>query len=291
MIAVVMGGNSAEREVSLESGSAVYEALITSGVSAFKFDWNGDNLDELWKKEISKVFIILHGRGGEDGQIQHELEKRNIPYTGSDSSSSRLCMDKSKSKNALRNLNILLSDSIVAKKGEFLTPNFAGPWAVKPVQEGSSIGISKVTSIDNLQDALENAWKYDDALIEKWIEGGEYTVGILNNVALPVIHIKPQENFYDYNAKYISNATEFICPADIAPELSNILQQQAIEIFNKLGCKDWGRVDFIVDQNNKPYFLEINTVPGMTSHSLVPTAAKSNGLTFENLVLEILNAS
>ena len=220
MIAVVMGGNSSEREVSLESGSAVYEAIVTSGISAYKFDWNGDNLNELWKQDISKAFIILHGRGGEDGQIQYEFEKRNIPFTGSDSTASRLCMDKSKSKDALKNFNILLSNSIVAKKGEFLTPNFTGPWAVKPVQEGSSIGISKVTSVNNLQDALENAWKYDDALIEKWIEGGEYTVGILNNAALPVIHI---------NLKKISMITmRNIYPMPLNLYVQQILRQNSL---------------------------------------------------------------
>ena len=291
MIVVLMGGNSAEREISLKSGHAVYEALIRKGVECFKFDWDGDNLDKLWSNTFDKAFIVLHGRGGEDGYIQKILEERNIPYTGSDSKSSSNCMNKAITKSIWKKQKLPLSPSIIANINNN-TPQipFSLPWAVKPTLEGSSIGISKVENYNDLEAALKIAWKYDDdAMIEKWINGDEYTVSILNNKALPAIKIISSSQFYDYDSKYHSNDTRYICPCGLNELEEEKLQELAINAFISMGASSWGRVDFIIDSNSKPYLLEINTVPGMTSHSLVPMAAKSVGLDFDDLVVDISN--
>jgi D-alanine-D-alanine ligase len=291
MIAVLMGGNSAEREVSLVSGEAVYQSLIRQEIECFKFDWQGDNLAKLWDETFDLAFIILHGRGGEDGYIQMQLEKRDIAYTGSNSQSSANGMNKHLSKKIWQNSELPLASSIlVDRKGIVPDINFALPWAVKPVCEGSSIGISKVTKTQDLGQALELAWQYDDqALIEQWIEGGEYTVSILSGKTLPVIQIIADHGFYDYESKYHSDDTQYLCPCGLTNTLEQQLQSIALKAFNIMGAKNWGRVDFILDKDQTPYLLEINTVPGMTSHSLVPMAATATGLSFDELVLEILN--
>ena len=292
MIAVLMGGYSAEREISLISGRAVYDALVRSNVDCFAFDLTRDNLDVLWDKDFEKAFIVLHGRGGEDGYIQSQLDKRNIPFTGSGAHASSLCMDKSKTKDLCGKKNIPLSPSIVATKGyDIETINFPFPWAVKPTLEGSSIGITKVNSHQELNSALELAWQYDDnALIEQWIEGDEYTVAILGERALPSIKIFSDQVFYDYNAKYFSNKTKYLCPSDLSKDEEKNIQALALEAFKATKAYGWGRVDFITDKDRNPYLLEVNTVPGMTSHSLVPMAAKAVGISFEELVVKILNA-
>jgi len=291
MIAVLMGGYSAEREISLLSGNAVYKALCESGIDCFSFDLNKDNLDDLWKREFDKAFIVLHGRGGEDGFIQSELKKKNIPFTGSDAKSSSLCMDKAATKELWSKHNLPLSPSIVANINQ--TPNpitFPLPWAVKPTLEGSSIGITKVTRKAELIPALKTAFEYcNQALIEHWIEGGEYTVAILDNQALPSIKILSDHDIYDYHSKYFSNKTEYLCPSDLNQEEEIRIQEIALEAFNLTGASGWGRVDFILDKDRNPFLLEINTVPGMTSHSLVPMAAKASKISFEELVVKILN--
>lgn len=291
MIAVLMGGNSAEREVSLNSGEAVFQALKNQKIDCFKFDWSGNNLDELWSHSFDKAFIVLHGRGGEDGYIQKQLEDRNIAYTGSDSMASEHCMDKAKTKAIWSEHNLPLSPSVVAKINQPI-PNidFSMPWAVKPILEGSSIGISKVEKPTELTQALNLAWEYDnEALIEKWITGDEYTVAILKGKALPVIRIQATHDFYDYESKYHSNETQYLCPCGLTKSEEKILQSIALQAFEVMGAKTWGRVDFILDKDNIPYLLEINTVPGMTSHSLLPMAANALGLSFEQLVLSVLN--
>jgi len=291
MIAVLMGGNSAEREVSLNSGKAVYDALKKQNIECFKFDWEGDNLDELWSKKFDKAFIVLHGRGGEDGYIQQQLEDRNIAYTGTNSSASEQCMNKATTKTIWGQHNLPLAPSVLAINGED-TPiiDFPLPWAVKPILEGSSIGISKVSNANELNKALALAWQYDSqALIEQWIEGGEYTVTILNKETLPVIQIKAGHGFYDYESKYHSDETQYLCPCKLSDEIEKKLQSIALNAFNIMNAKTWGRVDFILDKYNTPYLLEINTVPGMTSHSLVPMAAKASGLSFDELIIAILN--
>jgi D-alanine-D-alanine ligase len=291
MIAVLMGGYSAEREISLLSGNAVYKALRENRIDCFSFDLNKDNLDDLWKREFDKAFIVLHGRGGEDGFIQSELKKKNIPFTGSDAKSSSLCMDKAATKELWSKHNLPLSPSIVANVDETLDPiTFPLPWAVKPTLEGSSIGITKVTQKEELEPALKTAFEYSDqALIEHWIEGDEYTVAILDNQALPSIKILSDHDIYDYHSKYFSNKTEYLCPSDLNQEEEIRIKQIALEAFNLTGASGWGRVDFILGKDRNPCLLEINTVPGMTSHSLVPMAAKASKISFEELVVKILN--
>ena len=291
MIAVLMGGYSTEREISLMSGKAVYKALLKNNVECFPFDLTEDNLDKLWIKEFDKAFIVLHGRGGEDGYIQSLLDKRKIPFTGSGVESSNLCMNKAHTKDVWLKHELPLSPSIVATQGKPIDPiDFPLPWAVKPTMEGSSIGITKVENKNELDTALELAWQYnDEALIEHWIEGDEYTVAILGNQALPSIKIISDHDFYDYDSKYFSNKTEYLCPSDLSEQQEKNIRTIAMKAFNLTGASDWGRVDFILDKNKNPYLLEINTVPGMTSHSLVPMAAKAAGMNFEQLVLKILH--
>jgi len=291
MIAVLMGGYSAEREISLMSGKAVYKALLNNNVKCFPFDLTENNIDKLWVKEFDKAFIILHGRGGEDGYIQSQLDKRRIPFTGSGVESSNLCMNKAITKDVWLKHELPLSPSIVATQGKPIDPiDFPLPWAVKPTMEGSSIGITKVENKSELDAALELAWQYnDEALIEHWIKGDEYTVAILGNQALPSIKIISDHDIYDYHSKYFSNKTEYLCPSDLTDQQEKNIQTIAMRAFNLTGANGWGRVDFILDKDKNPYLLEINTVPGMTSHSLVPMAAKVAGMNFEQLVLKILN--
>ena len=291
MIAVLMGGYSAEREISLMSGKAVYKALLKNNVECFPFDLTEDNLDKLWIKEFDKAFIVLHGRGGEDGYIQSLLDKRKIPFTGSGVEASNLCMNKAHTKDVWLKHELPLSPSIVATQGKPIDPiDFPLPWAVKPTMEGSSIGITKVENKSELNMALELAWQYnDEALIEHWIEGDEYTVAILGNQALPSIKIISDHDFYDYDSKYFSNKTEYLCPSDLSDQQEKNIRAIAMKAFNLTGASGWGRADFILDKDKNPYLLEINTVPGMTSHSLVPMAAKAAGMNFEQLVLKILH--
>jgi D-alanine-D-alanine ligase len=291
MIAVLMGGYSAEREISLMSGKAVYKALLKNNVECFSFDLTDDNLDKLWIKEFDKAFIVLHGRGGEDGYIQSLLDKRKIPFTGSGVDASNLCMNKANTKDVWLKHELPLSPSIVATQGKPINPiDFPLPWAIKPTLEGSSIGITKVENKSELKMALELAWQYnDEALIEHWIEGDEYTVAILGNQALPSIKIISDHDFYDYDSKYFSNKTEYLCPSDLSDQQEKNIREIAMKSFNLTGASGWGRADFILDKDKNPYLLEINTVPGMTSHSLVPMAAKAAGMNFEQLVLKILH--
>ena len=286
-----MGGYSAEREISLLSGNAVYQALIDSKIDCFSFDLNNKNLDELWKMKFNKAFIVLHGRGGEDGFIQSELNKKNIPFTGSNAKSSALCMDKAITKDLWKKHSLPISESIVVTKGDTLESiSFPLPWAVKPTLEGSSIGITQVTNESELDSALEEAFKYgNQALVEQWIDGDEYTVSILNNNALPSIKITSDHDIYDYHSKYFSSKTQYLCPSDLTSQQELNLQNIALEAFNLTGASGWGRVDFILDKDRNPFLLEINTVPGMTSHSLVPMAAKASNMSFNDLVIRILN--
>ena len=289
MIAVLMGGNSAEREISLKSGEAVYQALKSQQINCFKFDWKDDNLDNLWSQEFNLAFVVLHGRGGEDGTIQRLLEARNISYTGSKADASANGMDKHLSKEIWKASKLPLAPSVIVIQDTTLpTINFSLPWAIKPVSEGSSIGISKVTEFDQLNEALVLAWRYDErVLIEQWIEGKEYTVAILGEEALPVIKIVVDQDFYNYDSKYLSSTTQYLCPCGLTENQESQLKELALKAFQTIGATGWGRVDFILDKNNSPYLLEINTVPGMTSLSLVPMAAKAAGITFKQLVKQI----
>lgn len=297
-VAVLLGGLSAEREVSLKSGAAVLAALQAQGIDAQGFDPRDLPLHDLEK--YGRVFINLHGRFGEDGCIQGALELLNIPYTGSGVMASAIGMDKWRSKLLWRAMGIVTPDfELLNANTDFAAiENKLGlPLFVKPANEGSSIGISKVKRAGDLAAAYALAAKADPlVLAEKFVGGGEYTVGILANAkqgleALPIVRIVPKNEFYDYEAKYLRNDTEYLCPCGLSPEKEALIQQEAIAAFQALGCSGWGRVDFLMDENGQHYFLEVNSSPGMTDHSLVPMAAKAAGISFEQLVLRILESA
>jgi len=295
-VAVLMGGRSDEREVSLKSGAAVLRALQAQGVDAQGFDPAERPLHEL--EGFDRVFINLHGRFGEDGCIQGALELMQIPYTGSGVMASAIGMDKWRTKLLWRASNIATPDfELVTAQSDFaaVEARLGLPLFVKPANEGSSIGISKVKVAGGLQAAYELAAKADPLVIaEKFVGGGEYTVGIIGDAAqgfeaLPIIRIVPKNEFYDFEAKYLRDDTEYLCPCGLSVEKEKQIQQEALQAFNAVGCRGWGRVDFLMDADGNHYFLEINTSPGMTDHSLVPMAAKAAGLSFEQLVIRILD--
>lgn len=294
-VAVLMGGDSAERAVSLKSGDAVLKALLNQGVEAEAFDPKAQPLTEL--TQYQRVFNTLHGRYGEDGCMQGVLELLQIPYTGSGVMASALAMDKWRTK-SLWHLNQIPTPAFEVLKDDSDWEQVAGtlglPVFVKPANEGSSIGISKVKTVEALPEAYALA-KASDPLVlaESGIDAGEYTVSLLTDEtgqlqALPVVQIVPQNEFYDYDAKYLSNETQYYCPADLPADKVAVIQQQAIKAFELIGGRGWGRVDFLMDKQGKHYFLETNTSPGMTDHSLVPMAAKASGIDFEQLVMMIL---
>jgi D-alanine-D-alanine ligase len=297
-VAVLLGGLSAEREVSLKSGAAVLAALQAQGIDAQGFDPRALPLHDLEK--FDRVFINLHGRFGEDGCIQGALELLNIPYTGSGVMASAVGMDKWRSKLLWRAMGIVTPDfELLNAHTDFaaIEKKLGLPLFVKPANEGSSIGISKVKRAGDLAAAYALAAKADPlVLAEKFVGGGEYTVGILANAkkgleALPIVRIVPKNEFYDYEAKYLRNDTEYLCPCGLSPEKEALIQQEAIAAFQALGCSGWGRVDFLMDENGQHYFLEVNSSPGMTDHSLVPMAAKAAGISFEQLVVRILESA
>ena len=293
-VAVLLGGNSAEREVSLNSGSAILNALLANGVDAIAFDPKERELAELKTLGIDRVFIALHGRCGEDGTIQGALEFMGLPYTGSGVLGSALAMDKVRCKQLFIANNLPTAKFTMVKKGENFSIlsiiNEFGAVMVKPSHEGSSIGMAKASTTEELKVALENAFKFDDeVLLEQWITGSEYTVSMLNNQPLSVIEMKTPRGFYDYEAKYKSSTTSYHCPADLSNADTAYLQMIATQAFSLVGAKDWGRVDAMRDENGQFYLLEVNTVPGMTEKSLVPMAAKDSGRSFAELVLEILD--
>jgi len=290
-VAVLMGGRSAEREISLQSGNAVLAALQSQGVDAHAFDPAAQPLSEL--AQFDRAFISLHGRYGEDGTIQGTLELMDIPYTGSGVMASALGMDKWRTKMLWQSMQIATpAYAIVNEKTDLLhTANTLGlPLFVKPANEGSSIGISKVKAVSEFAEAYLLAAKADPIVIaEQFIGGGEYTVGIIGDEALPIVRIVPKNEYYDYDAKYVSDETEYLCPAGLSEALEKQIQHEALQAFKALGCSGWGRVDFLMDEfGEQHYFLEVNTSPGMTSHSLVPMAAKAKGMSFEKLVINIL---
>ncbi len=290
-VAVLLGGTSGEREVSLNSGAAVLAALTRQGVDAQAFDPAERNLGEL--AQFDRVFNTLHGRGGEDGTMQGVLELMGIPYTGSGVMASSLGMDKWRSKLLWKALNIATPDfEILDADSDFaaIEEMLGLPLFVKPANEGSSIGISKVKQKGGLQPAWILAAKADPLVIaEKFVGGGEYTVGILGEVALPIIRIVPKNEFYDFEAKYLRDDTEYLCPCGLSAEKEAMIQAEALQAFKTIGCKGWGRVDFLMDEGGNHYFLELNTNPGMTDHSLVPMAAKAAGISFDALVIKILS--
>jgi len=292
-VAVLMGGSSAERAVSLNSGKAVLSALQNAGVDAYAFDPQEQNLFELKDCDTERVFIALHGRGGEDGTVQGALEFLELPYTGSGVLGSALAMDKARSKELFRARNLPTANFIALEKNseydiEKIIHEF-GAVMVKPSHEGSSIGMAKAATADELETALEDAFKYDDTvLLEQWISGREFTVTMLADNALPVIEMVTPRGFYDYEAKYQVNSTEYFCPADLSQKDTQYLQHISKQAFDLVGATGWGRVDIMQDSDHQFYILEVNTVPGMTEKSLVPMSAKASGLSFEQLVVNIL---
>jgi D-alanine-D-alanine ligase len=289
-VAVLFGGRSGEREVSLKSGSAVLAALQRQGVDAHAFDPASQDLSAL--KQFDRAFIALHGRFGEDGTIQGALELMGIPYTGSGVMASALGMDKWRTKllwtaAGVTTPNYVLMDD--STHVENVVTALGLPLFVKPANEGSSIGVSKVKQAGDLQAAYALAKQSDPLVIaEQFVGGGEYTVGILGETALPVVRIVPKNEYYDYEAKYLRDDTEYRCPCGLSVEQEQQIQAEALQAFKVLGCKGWGRVDFLMDEAGKHYFLEVNTSPGMTDHSLVPMAAKAAGMDFDALVIRIL---
>lgn len=293
-VAVMFGGTSAEREVSLRSGAAVLAALQKQGVDAHAFDPKDQPLSALAAAGFDRVFIVLHGRGGEDGTMQGALQLMGLPYTGSRVLGSALAMDKIRCKWLFQAQGLPTAKFLVAEAGKQLNyqdilQQLAGKVMVKPANEGSSIGMSAASTAQELEQALAVACKYDsDVLVEQWIQGREFTVTVLNGKALPIVEMRTPRSFYDYEAKYQSNSTEYLCPAPLTADQTAFLQQVAATAFTAVGASGWGRVDAMLDEQGNFYLLEVNTVPGMTEKSLVPMAAKAAGLSFEQLVLQIL---
>ena len=293
-VAVVMGGSSAEREVSLLSGTAVLQALQRSNVNVIGIDADKTLLQKLKQERIDRVFIMLHGRDGEDGKLQGALEWLGMPYTGSGVLASALAMDKVRTKLVWQRLGIstpefeqLRPDSDFAAVMKIL-----GPCFVKPVNEGSSIGACGVETVAQMEAAFRKAYSYDkDVLAENWIKGPEYTVAILGEQVLPIVELETKNTFYDYEAKYLSDETRYHCPAPLNETETKILQDMALAAYKAIGCTGWGRVDALRGPEGRFWLLEVNTAPGMTSHSLVPMAAKAAGYSFDDLVLRILDSS
>lgn len=288
-IAVLLGGHSAEREVSLQSGRAVAKALSDSGWPVICLDPKTDDvIGAIKQQKLAAAFIALHGIGGEDGVIQGALEYAGIPYTGSGVLASALAMDKARTKQLWQGLGLPTAEfALLSERSDFAATleSLGGKVMVKPATEGSSIGMSLANSMAELKQAFEQALPYcSSVMAERWLSGREFTVGIVNGEALPVIELRTQSEFYDFHAKYEANDTEYLCPAPLSDEEAMQAQNLSLAAFNSLGCKGWGRVDLMQDESGQFFLLEVNTSPGMTSHSLVPRAAKSYGLNFEDLV-------
>ena len=291
-VAVLLGGKSAEREVSLKSGSMVLAALKKKGVDAHPFDPKERDLQDLLRERFARVFIALHGRFGEDGTVQGVLEWLGIPYTGSGVLASALAMDK------LRTKRIWAAEGLPTASYEVLSKEtdlkaaakrLGTPLFVKPASEGSSVGMTKVKKAADLEEAFALAVNYDPVVIaEKFIDGPELTIGILGEQALPIIRIETPREFYDYEAKYIANDTRYLIPCGVPPAREKQLQALALRAFRALGCRGWGRVDLMLDKRGRAFLLEVNTSPGMTDHSLVPMGARAVGISYEDLCVKVL---
>ena len=291
-VAVLLGGKSAERQVSLNSGQAVLQALLNQGINAEAFDPLTRSVTEL--TQYDRAFIVLHGRGGEDGQIQGVLEWLNIPYTGTGVQGSAIGMDKVKTKQIWQGSDLPTAPyRLITQHSDFakVAEELKLPVIIKPVHEGSSIGMSKVEKIEDFAEALSKATTHDSVVMaEAWITGREFTVVILNGQALPVIRLEPPKDvaFYDYEAKYNRNDTTYGIPCGLSEAQEQELQALALRAFQAAGASGWGRIDAMQDENGKFWLLEVNTVPGMTDHSLVPKAAQAIGHSFEQLCVMIL---
>lgn len=297
-IGVLMGGYSSEREISLKSGQAVLEALKTTGCRVTPLDITMKEEKQIEKfiknSAIDIAFIALHGKLGEDGVIQSILERLNIPYTGSGVEASQRAINKIKTQLLLKKNKVPVAPHVVCSSKDTIDPKglvkeLGLPLVVKPASEGSSIGITVVRAEKEIAPALKVAFEYGDSvLIEGFISGRELTVGILNDTFLPIIEIKPQTQFFDFKAKYKSGTTEYIIPAPLTKEVAKRVGETALYAHQVLGCRDFSRIDVMLDKNNRPYVLEINTIPGFTSMSLLPKAAKQAGLQFPQLCLKLI---
>ena len=298
-IAVLLGGTSAEREVSLNSGKAVLEALLNQGYDAHPIDPKEYNVANLKKDGFNRVFNILHGRGGEDGTMQGLLEQIGLPYTGCGVMASALTMDKMRTKMLWKAFGLPVADMEVVTRETFasldpqaVVDKLGLPLMVKPSLEGSSVGLTKVKAVDELKSAVEYALKFDNTiLIEEWLAGNELTVPVLDSQVLPAIRIVPEGEFYDYNAKYISDNTQYFCPAGLTSEREQELAILVKRAYDAVGCRGWSRIDVMCDAKGDFRLVEVNTNPGMTSHSLFPKSAASVGISFEQLVVKILELS
>jgi D-alanine-D-alanine ligase len=291
-VAVLLGGKSAEREVSLKSGGMVLAALRKKGVEAHPFDPKEKDVEDLVKERFARVFITLHGRFGEDGTVQGVLEWLGIPYTGSGVLASALAMDKVRTKRLWAAEGLPTAPYEVLGKDSDLkavAKRLGLPLFVKPASEGSSVGMSKVRAAGGLDEAYALAVNYDPVVIaEKFIDGPELTVAIVGERVLPIIRIETPREFYDYEAKYIANDTRYLIPCGVPEKKEKELQALCLKAFRALGCRGWGRVDLMLDKRGRPFLLEVNTSPGMTDHSLVPMAARAVGLSYEDLCVKIL---
>ena len=294
-VAVLMGGHSGEREISLKSGAAILAALKKSYIDAHPIDVDKDIFAQLSAGQYDRAFIALHGCGGEDGTMQGALQTMGIPYTGSGVMASSICMNKIITKQLWLAAELNTPDYVTLNEQSYysqLADKLGPVFIVKPSQEGSSLGIHKVTNEAEYVSAVAAARQHRGQLMaEQWIAGKEYTVTILDRQALPVIRLETPNQFYDYEAKYQSNSTQYLIPCGLSTELEAQLQARAIQAFDATGAQGWGRVDVMMDNNNRSWLLEVNTVPGMTDHSLVPMAAASKGIDFASLVLKILDTS
>ena len=292
-VAVLLGGRSAEREISLQSGEAVLAALRRSGVDAYPFDPADQGLEMLLQQGFKRAFITLHGRFGEDGTIQGVLEWIRLPYTGSGVMASALAMDKWRTKLIWQAAGILSPRyALLQADSDYaaIADTLGLPLIVKPAREGSTIGLSKVFDSKDLEAAYHLAAQHDSlVLAEEFIAGQELTVAVLGDMPLPLVRIEIAGDLYDYEAKYFSNETRYFCPSGLPGEVEEAIQKQALQAYRVLGCRGWGRVDLILTPSGQFYFLEANTSPGMTGHSLVPMAAKAAGISFEELVVKILD--
>ncbi|MBI5327910.1 MAG: D-alanine--D-alanine ligase [Deltaproteobacteria bacterium] len=292
-IGVLMGGMSAEREISLRSGKAVYNALIQKRYNAVAIDVGRDVYNKITSSKIDIAFIALHGKYGEDGAIQGVLEILGIPYTGSGIQASAISINKVLAKRLFLFNNIPTPAFRVVKKGDAINnamiEGFGLPFVIKPNSQGSTIGVSIVNDKKNFPSAIKRALRYNDtALIEKFIKGRELTVGILSGRALPIIEIRPKNGMYDFKAKYTKGMTKYVVPAPLSKTLEKRVADIAFSAFNILGCSSMARIDIMLDSKNRPYVLEANTIPGMTELSLLPKAAKCAGINFPDMVEEIL---
>ncbi|MGI8738496.1 MAG: D-alanine--D-alanine ligase [Gammaproteobacteria bacterium] len=299
-VAVLYGGWSAERDVSLTSGATVLAALKRCGVDAHGIDAGRDVLEQLVQGRFQRAFNVLHGRGGEDGVIQGALEVLGLPYTGSGVLGSALTMDKLRTKMIWRQSNFPTPPWAVVKAGadpdaadlKSIIQTVGLPLAIKPIHEGSSIGITKVTRAEDMQGACALGFKHDHTLIaERWIAGGEFTAGVLGAESLPLIRMETPRGFYDFQAKYLTDTTHYHCPCGLPSDEERTIAELCRNAFVAVGASGWGRVDLMLDRDHQPWLLEVNTVPGMTDHSLVPKAAAVAGIKLETLVLRILATS